>query len=89
MVKIALPVLLVLLGAIIWVVFWLGKRAGQELQKKAQGAIDPTTYYEMADFVRLVLGAQPVDDPAYIPEWMKEQGQPVLKKIGTARRAIR
>lgn len=80
---------LVILAGIIAMCIRAGIKIGEERESRRRGAIDPTTYYELANFVRLVLGAQPVDDPAYIPQWMKEEGQPLLKKIGTARRAVR
>lgn len=46
-------------------------------------SFDWQTYHELAEFTRCVLGAQPLEDPAYIPEWLKAQGNPLLAKIGT------
>lgn len=63
-----------------------GVAAGRLLERRRADHIDPQTYREMSNFVRLVLGAQPVDDPAYIPQWMKDEGQPVLRKIESRRR---
>lgn len=80
---------LVILAALITLCVRAGIKIGEGRQSGRRRAIDPTTYYELANFARLVLGAQPVDDPAYIPEWMKEEGKPLLKKIGTARRTVR
>jgi hypothetical protein len=65
-----------------------GRLLERAANKRNSARIDPQTYEEMANLIRLVFGAQPVDDPAYIPQWMKDEGQPVLRKIGTARRAV-
>jgi len=67
----------------------IGRRLERAAARRQASFIDPTTYHEMSNFVRSVLGAQPVDDPAYIPEWMKEQGKPIIVKIGKAQRALR
>lgn len=80
---------LVMLAGTVLASVWTGRLLERAAVRRQTDRLDPQTYHEMANFIRLTLGAQPVDDPAYIPEWMKAQGQPILRKIGTARRAGR
>lgn len=85
MLKVALPVALVVLAAIIWFTFWLGKEAGKKLGEakaaKERGAIDPALYDDMHDYLSALFRS--VEDPdrfVMMPDDLDTRGRDLLNR---------
>lgn len=89
MARLALVVaVLIVLAAVVAAGVAVGVRIGRARQRRVQDAIDPQTYHELADFARAVLGPPAnIDDIVIIPDHLKAQGRPLLRKISPRRRA--
>lgn len=90
MIKIAVLIILLAIALVIVMLsFTAGRRAERAASASRTDRIDPDVYDAMVELLRTIYGAQPYDDPAYIPGWLKDKGQPVMSKIETARRTAR
>jgi hypothetical protein len=89
--RLLIPIaVLVVLAGIVFVSIKIGRGLERAAAKREADRLDPQTYHEMANLLRVVFGpVQNVDDVVILPEWMKKDAKLVLGKIGTARRAIR
>jgi hypothetical protein len=82
---VGLAVIVVALG-LVGLGILLGRIVGRKQERKAHASIDASTYYEMTELLRVVFGAQSLEDPAYIPDRMRERAAPVMKKINAPQR---
>jgi hypothetical protein len=94
MLKVALPVAVVVLIAVIWFTFWLGKEAGKKINayaaSKKSGQINPDLHDELGDFVDDLLASTSNPDKfVMMPDDLKKRGEELNARVRTARRARR
>lgn len=71
---------LLIVAAVVLVSAWVGRMLERAAARRDSSDLDADTYRELIDFTRHALGAQPLEDPAYIPAWLKAKGMTVLAK---------
>jgi hypothetical protein len=81
---------IVLLIALAGAGYRLGRRAERSQQQRRAGWINPETYHELGNLVRALMSPpREIEDLIVIPDWMRDEADRLIKKIGAIPRSVR